>query len=77
MTADRIQQAMEAGEKNLRTWKLVQNWCANVKIVKHGGTGIVEMQTGLPIGHHFLECPHAHPWASAPAYLVRDNIRSR
>ncbi len=59
MTADRIQQAMEAGEKNLRTWKLVQNWCANVKIVKHGGTGIVEMQTGLPIGHHFLECPHA------------------
>jgi hypothetical protein len=59
MTADRVQQAMEAGEKNLRTWKLVQNWCANVKIVKHGGTGIVEMQTGLPIGHHFLECPHA------------------
>ena len=59
MSVDRIQQAMEAGEKNLRTWKLVQNWCANVKIVKHGGTGIVEMQTGLPIGHHFLECPHA------------------
>jgi hypothetical protein len=59
MAADRIQQAMEAGEKNLRTWKLVQNWCANVKIVKHGGTGIIEMQTGLSIGHHFLECPHA------------------
>jgi hypothetical protein len=59
MSVDRIQQAIEAGKRNLRTWKLVQNWCANVKIVKHGGTGLVEMQTGLPIGHHFLECPHA------------------
>lgn len=59
MSEDRIQQAIEAGEKNLRTMRLVRNWCANVKVVKHGGTGLVEMQTGLPIGHHFLECPHA------------------
>jgi hypothetical protein len=59
MSEDRIQQAIEAGEKNLRTMTLVRNWCANVKVVKHGGTGLVEMQTGLPIGHHFLECPHA------------------
>lgn len=24
-----------------------------------GGVGLIEMQTGLPIGHHSLECPHA------------------
>jgi hypothetical protein len=56
---DGIQRAIEAGRKNLRTMELVRNWCAHVKAVKHGGTGMVEMQTGLPIGHHFLECPHA------------------
>jgi hypothetical protein len=31
-----------------------------VTVRKHGGTGLIEMQTGLPIGHHFLEC-HRHP----------------
>jgi hypothetical protein len=59
MSDDRIHQAIEAGQKNLQTMKLIHNWCANAKIVKHGGTGLVEMQTGLPIGHHFIECPHA------------------
>lgn len=59
MSEDRIQQAIEAGQKNLQTMKLIRNWCANAKVVKHGGSGLVEMQTGLPIGHHFIECPHA------------------
>lgn len=59
MPEDKIQQAIEAGQKNLQTMKLIRNWCAYTKIVKHGGTGLVEMQTGLPIGHHFIECPHA------------------
>jgi hypothetical protein len=59
MSEDRIQQAIDAGQKNLQTMKLIRNWCANAKVVKHGGTGLVEMQTGLPIGHHFIECPHA------------------
>lgn len=56
---DQIQQAIEAGQKNLQTMKLIRNWCANAKVVKHGGTGLIEMQTGLPIGHHFIECPYA------------------
>jgi hypothetical protein len=55
----RIEQAIEIGRKNKRTWELVRNWCAHVSIRKHGGVGLVEAQTGLPIGHHFLECPHA------------------
>lgn len=59
MSEDGIQQAIEAGQKNLQTMKLIRNWCANAKVVKHGGTGLIEIQTGLPIGHHFIECPHA------------------
>lgn len=59
MSEDKIQQAIEAGQKNLHAMKLIRNWCANAKVVKHGGTGLVEVQTGLPIGHHFIECPHA------------------
>jgi len=60
MSMDRIQDAVEAGKRNLEAMKLIRNWCAHVTVRKHGGTGLIEMQTGLPIGHHFLEC-HRHP----------------
>jgi hypothetical protein len=39
--------------------ELVQNWCAHAKVEKFGGTGLVEQQTGLPIGHHAMTCDHA------------------
>jgi hypothetical protein len=39
--------------------ELVRNWCAHVRIQKVGGVGLVEAQTGLPIGHHSLRCDHA------------------
>lgn len=58
-TDKRIQGAIEIGQKNLRTMQLVRNWCAHVSVQKTGGTGLVEAQTGLPIGHHALSCPHA------------------
>jgi hypothetical protein len=56
---DRIQEAVAIGEKNQRTLELLHNWCGHVRVRKHGGVGMVEQMTGLPIGHHFLECPHA------------------
>lgn len=60
MSNDRgIQQAIEAGEKNRRTIELVHNWCIHAKIEKMGGTGLIEAQTGLPIGHHAMVCEHA------------------
>lgn len=71
MSEDIIQQAIEAGQKNLQTMKLIRNWCANAKVVKHGGTGLVEMQTGLPIGNHFIECPHA-PASGMAAWDLAD-----
>jgi hypothetical protein len=67
----RIEEAIQAGEKNKRTWELVQNWCANVQMKKFGGTGMVEQMTGLPIGNHFLECPHA-PAGGMAAFDLAD-----
>jgi hypothetical protein len=58
-TEDHIQRALQIGEKNQQIIKLVQNWCANVSVKVWGGVGLVEAQTGLPIGTRCLECPHA------------------
>jgi hypothetical protein len=72
MTSDaRIDQAIKIGQKNKRTMELVRNWCAHVSVRKHGGVGLIEAQTGLPIGHHFLECPHA-PVGGMPAWDLAD-----
>jgi hypothetical protein len=59
VTDKRIREAIEAGTRNQETAVLVRNWCANVRIKKFGGVGLVEAQTGLPIGHHSLACDHA------------------
>ena len=58
-TEDHIQRAVEIGQKNQRTIELIRNWCANVSIKLGGGVGLVEIETGLPIGPRSLECPHA------------------
>ena len=60
MSRDRdIERAVVSGERNQRTMELVQNWCAHAKVQKFGGIGLVEQQTGLPIGHHYMTCDHA------------------
>lgn len=60
MSSDRdIQKSIEAGEKNRRTVELIHNWCRYAKVKKCGGTGLIEAQTGLPIGHHAMACDHA------------------
>lgn len=55
----KIDRAIQAGERNQRAKEFVQNWCAHARVVKMGGTGLIEVQTGLPIGHHCLECDYA------------------
>jgi hypothetical protein len=54
-----IQKAIGYGEANKRTIELAQNWCGHIEIVRWGGTGLVEIETGLPIGHRYFKCPHA------------------
>lgn len=55
----RWEQAVEAGKKNQRTMSLVQNWCAHARVENHGGVGLIQMQTGLPIGHLAMACDYA------------------
>lgn len=50
---------IEAGKQNLSTLELIHNWCSHAKIEKHGGVGLIEAETGLPIGHHSVKCDHA------------------
>lgn len=54
-----IESVIGAGERNLATLELIRNWCKHAGIEKFGGTGIIEAQTGLPIGHHSMTCDHA------------------
>jgi hypothetical protein len=59
-TDRRIKEAMEAGERTKATIELVRNWCRHARVERPGGgVGLVEMQTGLPIGHHAMACDHA------------------
>lgn len=55
----RYDKAVASGEKNRRTLELVLNWCRHARVVKAGGTGLIEMETGLPIGHHHMACDYA------------------
>ena len=59
MDEDEIQKAVNIGIANKRVIELVQNWCAHATCEKYGGTGLVEIQTGLPIGMRRFHCPHA------------------
>jgi hypothetical protein len=45
-----IQRAIEDGKQNLEAKEFIQNWCRHARVEKFGGTGLIEMQTGLPIG---------------------------
>lgn len=60
MTGDRdIANAIKSGERNREVTELIHNWCTHARVEKFGGIGIIEMQTGLPIGHHSMACDHA------------------
>ena len=52
-------EAVEMGQKNQRTATLIQNWCAHARIENHGGVGIIQIQTGLPIGLLAMACDNA------------------
>jgi len=54
-----IERAFEIGKDNEEVIQLAHNWCGHLKVVKSGGTGLIEVQTGLPIGMRHFECQHA------------------
>jgi hypothetical protein len=56
---DQITRAIRIGEDNAVIIQLYQNFCANLQVERFGGTGMVEIETGLPIGSRSFKCQHA------------------
>jgi len=53
---DSYKNAVEAGQRNLRATKLLSNWCFHAELVRSLGRGMIEAETGLPIGHMGVQC---------------------
>lgn len=68
-----IADTIKAGERNRDTMVLVRNYCANARIEKFGGTGLIEQATGLPIGHHSMRCDFA-PEGGMACWDLRDAV---
>jgi hypothetical protein len=56
---DRFEQAVRIKHANQRIIELAQNWCSHLAVERYGGTGMIEIETGLPIGMRRFKCPHA------------------
>jgi hypothetical protein len=54
-----FRRAISIGEANKQIIELAKNWCAHLSVEKYGGTGLVEVETGLPIGMRRFKCPYA------------------
>lgn len=53
---DTYKEAIEAGQRNLRATRLLNNWCFHAEFVRSPGRGMIEAETGLPIGHMGVQC---------------------
>jgi hypothetical protein len=47
------------GQRNAEVIELFARFCRNVRVEAMGGVGVIEAQTGLPIGHRAFRCAYA------------------
>jgi len=67
-----IEHAIRDGERNRDAKRLIHNWCRHASVQKFGGTGLIEMETGLPIGHHAMVCDFA-PASGMATWLLEES----
>lgn len=73
MSRDRdIEHTIRDGERNQDAKRLIHNWCRHARVEKFGGTGLIEMHTGLPIGHHAMVCDFA-PASGMATWLLEES----
>ena len=73
MSRDRdIERTIRDGERNQDAKRLIHNWCRHARVEKFGGMGLIEMETGLPIGHHSMVCDFA-PASGMATYLLEES----
>src|ERR1043165_8325308 len=53
-----IDEYVQLGIANREVIELAQNWCAHIEVQQTGGVGLIEQQTGLPIGSRMFLCKH-------------------
>src|SRR6266567_3517083 len=73
-----IDRTMQLGRDNQKLIGLIKAHCANARVVLEGGTGMVEAQTGLPIGMRSIRCDHAAMHSGVAhnlAFLAEDFYR--
>lgn len=76
MSRDRdIERAIRDGERNQDAKHLIHNWCRHARVEKFGGTGLIEMETGLPIGQHSMVCDFAPASGMATWLLAESAVR--
>jgi hypothetical protein len=70
-----IERTIRDGERNQDAKHLIHNWCRHARVEKFGGTGLIEMETGLPIGHHSMVCDFATASGMATWLLEESAVR--
>jgi hypothetical protein len=77
-STDRMwQDAVETGQANQQVVELGRRHCLNMRFVSTGGIGMVEQQTGLPIGMRQVRCPVAiGPSSSNLQWVATDFYRA-
>jgi len=68
---DSYKDAIEAGQRNLHATKLLSNWCFHAEFVRSAGRGMIEAETGLPIGHMGVQCKFSKK-SSMHCWLLED-----
>jgi hypothetical protein len=61
--------AVALGRRNAEVIELFERFCRNVRVELTGGTGTVELDTGLPIGRRSFRCKYASGTISAGSNL--------
>lgn len=61
--------AVALGRRNAEVIELFERFCRNVRVELMGGTGTVELDTGLPIGHRSFRCKYASGTIAAGSNL--------
>ncbi|MEL2356739.1 hypothetical protein AAER84_03115 [Klebsiella pneumoniae] len=71
----RFEEAIEAGQRNLRAVHLLSNWCSHSEFIRSEGRGMIEAETGLPIGHMGVQCKFVKQ-SSMLSWLLEDSVYS-
>lgn len=71
----RFDEAIETGIRNLRAVELLNNWCSHSEFIRSGGIGMIEAETGLPIGHLGVQCKFVKQ-NSMLSWLLEDSVYS-